>query len=235
MDFYGMHGGGDSRGSYGEIGGPGGPGSYPITDKRNRNPNWTDGEIIRFLEILQEEDVLKDLMANRNKQVFCYVAQRLCAEGAPKTWDQCRIKLKNLKSQYRYIKERIPQIVQLDLEDDTVMKRLIHECQGRGISPSNLKHLRYLKRFLAMMSGAKSPNPLATSSEFLPQLPPLTRGIRIDSGSSSLGGVGVINENSNSQEARLSDPLDGITRIRGSKRSRGKNETGSRLETISSS
>ena len=37
-------------------------------------------------------------------QVFCHVAARLNAEGAEKTWDQCRIKLKNLKSQYRYIK-----------------------------------------------------------------------------------------------------------------------------------
>jgi hypothetical protein len=40
-----------------------------FTDKRNRNPNWTDNEISRFLEILQEEKVLKDLMAQRNKQV----------------------------------------------------------------------------------------------------------------------------------------------------------------------
>ena len=40
-----------------------------FTDKRNRNPNWTDHEIIRFLDILQEEKVLKDLMAQRNKQV----------------------------------------------------------------------------------------------------------------------------------------------------------------------
>ena len=40
-----------------------------FSDKRNRNPNWTDHEIIRFLDILQEEKVLKDLMAQRNKQV----------------------------------------------------------------------------------------------------------------------------------------------------------------------
>ena len=40
-----------------------------FTDKRNRNPNWTDHEIIRFLEILQDDQVLKDLAANRNKQV----------------------------------------------------------------------------------------------------------------------------------------------------------------------
>jgi len=32
-----------------------------FTDKRNRNPNWTDNEIIRFLEILQEENVMADL------------------------------------------------------------------------------------------------------------------------------------------------------------------------------
>ena len=40
-----------------------------LSDKRNRNPNWTDGEIIRFLEMLQDEDTLRDLMAQRNKQV----------------------------------------------------------------------------------------------------------------------------------------------------------------------
>lgn len=41
-----------------------------FNDKRNRNPNWTDHEIMRFLDILQEEKVLKDLMAQRNKQVI---------------------------------------------------------------------------------------------------------------------------------------------------------------------
>ena len=37
-------------------------------DKRNRNPNWTDHEINRFLEMLQEDDTVKDLVANRNKK-----------------------------------------------------------------------------------------------------------------------------------------------------------------------
>ena len=51
-------------------GGGGGGSTYvSIGDKRNRNPNWTDGEIIRFLEILQEESVMRDLLAQRNKQV----------------------------------------------------------------------------------------------------------------------------------------------------------------------
>merc|ERR1711997_1000585 len=119
-----------------------------FTDKRNRNPNWTDHEVITLLEILQEDHVMQDMGANRNKQVFCYVAQKMKAEGSEKTWDQCRIKLKNLKSQYRYVKDRIPNIDEVDLEDDEVLKQLITECQGRGISPSNIKHLRYLRRFL---------------------------------------------------------------------------------------
>ena len=69
----------------------------------------------------------------------------MTAEGSEKTWDQCRIKLKNLKSQYRYVKDRIPNIDEVDLEDDDVLKQLIAECQGRGISPSNIKHLRFVK------------------------------------------------------------------------------------------
>jgi len=117
-------------------------------DKKNRNANWTDHEVIGFLEILQEDEVLKDLSANRNKQVFCYAAQKLRTEGSEKTWDQCRIKLKNLKSQYRMLKERIPNINEVDLEDDDVLKQLIADCQGRGISPSHIKHVKYVKRFL---------------------------------------------------------------------------------------
>lgn len=143
-------------------------GSHQFSDKRNRNPNWTDTEIIRFLEILQEEDTMKDLMAQRNKQVFCYVAQRMCAEGADKTWDQCRIKLKNLKSQYRYVKDRIPNIDDLDLEDDDVVKELITKCQGRGISPSSIKHLRFLKRFLSRQSSATFESATRSSSSTPP-------------------------------------------------------------------
>merc|ERR1719433_460264 len=97
-----------------------------------------------------------DLAANKNKQVFCYVAQKMALEGSEKNWDQCRIKLKNLKSQYRYVKDRIPNIDDVDLEQDEILKQLIAECQSKGISSSSLKHLRYLKRFLATMNSYKS-------------------------------------------------------------------------------
>merc|ERR1712001_399568 len=120
----------------------------------------------------KEENVMADLASNKNKQVFCYVSQKLALEGCDKTWDQCRIKLKNLKSQYRYVKDRIPNIDDVDLEDDEVLKQLIAECQGRGISPSNIKHLRYLKRFLQktqdFSAGNIKPVPVEVRHEIIP-------------------------------------------------------------------
>ena len=156
----------------------------PFQDKRNRNPNWTDAEIVRFLEMLEEDGHVRDLVANRNKKVFCEIAQRLVNEGADKTWDQCRIKLKNLKSQYRYVKERIPNIDELDMEDDAVVRQLISECQARSISPSSIKHLRFLLRFLnkhklftalAVAGDVKNASPIrmgASSGGSTPKLAP---------------------------------------------------------------
>ena len=58
---------------------------YPASDKRNRNPNWTDSEITRFLSILMEEPVLHDLNAQRNKQVACYLTLlKMTAEKSDK-------------------------------------------------------------------------------------------------------------------------------------------------------
>ena len=89
-------------------------------------------------------------------QVFIYAAQKLNAEGSEKTWDQCRIKLKNLKSNLRYVKERIPNIDEIDLEDEDTLKQLVQESQSRGISPSNIRHLKYLKRFLLKYNNVAS-------------------------------------------------------------------------------
>merc|ERR1719367_1430468 len=128
---------------------------YQASDKRNRNPNWTDAEITRFLMILMEEPVLNDLNAQRNKQVFCYVSRKMAGEGCEKTWDQCRVKLKNLKSQWRYVKDRLPGIEEADLNEEETVRQLMHECQSRGVSPSCIKHLRLLKQFLLSLSAVK--------------------------------------------------------------------------------
>ncbi len=102
------------------------------------------------------------------------------AEGADKTWDQCRIKLKNLKSQYRYVKERIPEVATINLENEDSMKHLVSECQSRGISPSSLKHLKYLRRFLAKVNQVRLRQPLelpqASSSSLAAAADPLSMG-----------------------------------------------------------
>ena len=57
-----------------------------------------------------------------------------------------------MKSQYRYIKERIPNIDEMNFDDADVLRKLISECQGRGISPANLKYLKPLRIFLIKAS-----------------------------------------------------------------------------------
>jgi len=164
-----------------------------LQDKRNRNPNWTDPEIIRFLEMLEEDNHVADMVANKNKKVFSEIAARLVSEGADKTWDQCRIKLKNLKSQYRYVKERIPYIDDLDLDNEDVIKQLLTECQAKAISPSSIKHLKFLLRFLNKL---KMMTAMSAAGEIKPSL------------ASSSGG----HQSSNSASAR-SSPLLSNSRL----------------------
>ena len=57
------------------------------------------------------------------------MSRKMAGEGSEKTWDQCRVKLKNLKSQWRYVKERMPGIEIADLEEDDVIRQLTAESQ----------------------------------------------------------------------------------------------------------
>ncbi|XP_023328222.1 solute carrier organic anion transporter family member 4A1 isoform X2 [Eurytemora carolleeae] len=142
------------------------------TDKRTRNPNWTDGEISRFLEILIEEPVLRDLKEQKNKRVFCYVSQKMYLEGSEKSWDQCKIKLKNLKSQWRNVKDRVPRLDEIDLEDEAELKDLMHDCQNNGVSPFCVKHLRGLKRFLESLAAIKRGLPIPQYGPLDPTIMP---------------------------------------------------------------
>lgn len=67
----------------------------------------------------------------------------------------CRVKLKNLKSQWRYVKDRIPGIETADLDDEDVVRQLGQDCQTRGVSPSCIKHLRLLKQFLVSLAAVR--------------------------------------------------------------------------------
>ena len=91
----------------------------------------------------------------------------MSVEGAEKTWDQCRIKLKNLKSQYRYVKEGIPNVDHLNLENDEAVKQLIAMCQEKGISPACIKHIRFLRRFMLSQAEMAERLPIDCKSELL--------------------------------------------------------------------
>ncbi len=85
----------------------------------------------------------------------------------------------------------------INLENEDSMKHLISECQARGISPSSLKHLKYLRRFLAKvnqvrlrqpleMSHSSSSDPLSSFSDTAPEnvevsvdLPPNPKGANL--------------------------------------------------------
>jgi len=95
------------------------------------------------------------LMHRETNRFFCYVSRKMCGEGSEKTWDQCRVKLKNLKSQWRYVKDRVPGIEDADMNDENVVRQLMSECQARGVSPACIKHLRLLKQFLQSLAAVR--------------------------------------------------------------------------------
>ncbi|XP_056316884.1 zinc finger and SCAN domain-containing protein 29-like [Danio aesculapii] len=67
------------------------------------NQPWSTREVQTFLAIIGEEKVLGNGMV-RNERVFQLVSERMAAEGFQQTADQCRLKFKKLRSDYRRIK-----------------------------------------------------------------------------------------------------------------------------------
>jgi len=44
---------------------------------------------------------------------------------------------------FRNVKDRVPRLDEIDLEDEAELKDLMHDCQNNGVSPFCVKHLRY--------------------------------------------------------------------------------------------
>uniref|UniRef100_A0A3B3CM57 Myb/SANT-like DNA-binding domain-containing protein n=1 Tax=Oryzias melastigma TaxID=30732 RepID=A0A3B3CM57_ORYME len=67
---------------------------------------WSAVELQTFLAILGDGVIQGELEGSiRNEKVFKEVSQRLAAHGFERTSDQCRVKVKKLKMQYRKIKD----------------------------------------------------------------------------------------------------------------------------------
>ena len=79
------------------------------TEHRERKgmANWTDAKVLRLIELWGEEGIQEQLEgAKWNKHVFEKLAKELQKMSSNKTADQCRTKMKKLKSEYRKIVDK---------------------------------------------------------------------------------------------------------------------------------
>ena len=66
---------------------------------------WTDEDVKSLLSVWFEASIQQQLdRAVRNKAVFEEISKRLHQAGIDKDWQQCRAKVKNLKSLYKKVK-----------------------------------------------------------------------------------------------------------------------------------
>ena len=72
----------------------------------NPGAAWTDEEIKALISIWGDSKVQQELDgAVRNKSIFVKVQNELEKQGYKRSWQQCRSKIKNLKTQYRKVKD----------------------------------------------------------------------------------------------------------------------------------
>ncbi|XP_046902803.1 uncharacterized protein LOC124485312 isoform X2 [Hypomesus transpacificus] len=66
---------------------------------------WSIGEVRTFLCLIADERIQRELEgATRNQKVYQEVSELLIVHGYQRTFQQCRVKLKKLKSDYRSIR-----------------------------------------------------------------------------------------------------------------------------------
>ena len=67
---------------------------------------WSDAEVKALITIWGERKVQEELDgAVRNKTIFVGIQKKLAEQGYERDWQQCRSKLKNLKADYRKVKD----------------------------------------------------------------------------------------------------------------------------------
>ena len=67
---------------------------------------WTDKETLKLIEVWSEDRIQEELEGCRkNRQVFEKIVEKLKSAGFERTVEQCRVKVKKLKGDYRKIKD----------------------------------------------------------------------------------------------------------------------------------
>ncbi|XP_062404233.1 uncharacterized protein LOC134094642 isoform X2 [Sardina pilchardus] len=77
-----------------------------MEDQTRKFNSWSVSEVQTFLSMVAEGRIQKELVgATRNEKVFREIAQLMASHGYIRTSQQCREKLKKLKSDYRQVKD----------------------------------------------------------------------------------------------------------------------------------
>ena len=72
----------------------------------SRGEAWSDNEVKALISIWGESKIQEELDgAVRNKTIFVEIQKKLAEKGYKHDWQQCRAKIKNLKAQYRKVKD----------------------------------------------------------------------------------------------------------------------------------
>ena len=72
----------------------------------NRGTIWSDDEVRALIHVWGDGKIQEELDgAKRNKPIFVTVSKRMLEQGYNRDWQQCRAKIKNLKGDYRAMKD----------------------------------------------------------------------------------------------------------------------------------
>ena len=76
------------------------------TSSTTRGSSWSDNEVRTLISIWGEDNIQEELDgAVRNQVIFNDIAAKMREKGYERDWQQCRTKIKNLKKEYRQIKD----------------------------------------------------------------------------------------------------------------------------------
>ena len=76
------------------------------TTSTSRGSSWSDNEVRALISIWGEDRIQEELDgAVRNQAIFNSIAKKMEEKGYVRDWQQCRNKIKNLKKEYRQIKD----------------------------------------------------------------------------------------------------------------------------------
>jgi len=72
----------------------------------NRGSTWSDAEITALISIWGDAKIQEQLDgATRNKTIFEDISKKMHESGYERDWQQCRAKIKNLKAEYKKVKD----------------------------------------------------------------------------------------------------------------------------------